>query len=56
MQIVPMGSIGPHKYFFNGDLGPSYGNALVERCFWKKEKPGRNTKSVYMAMSLRTHP
>ena len=29
------------------DLGPSYGNSLVERCFWKKEKPNRNPKDAY---------
>ena len=29
------------------DLRPSYGNSLVERCFWKKEKPNRNPKDAY---------
>jgi len=37
-------------------LGPSYGKSLVERRFWKKEKPCKNPKGAYMALSLRTHP
>ena len=35
-----------------GGLGPSYGNTLAERCFWKKEKSGSNPKGAYAALSL----
>ena len=34
------------------DLSPSYGNSLVERYFWKKEKPYKNLKGVYSTLSL----
>ena len=37
-------------------LGPNNGNSLFEGCFLEREKPCRNPKGVYTALSLHMHP
>jgi len=36
-------------------LGPGQRNSLVG-CFWMKEKPYRNPKGAYAALTMHTHP